>query len=194
MQSFLYVLLDPATSEPRYVGITRHPAKRLRTHLANARRGEVGHKANWLRSLSSPPVMQIQGVYADWQDACTAEVQAIERLRCTARLTNVANGGEGSTMWSPSMREALGEKLRGRKFTEDHKRKIGENVKAAQGWLLRRGTKNKGASSSFVGVYSERRKTQAARWRAQMNGRYLGLYDTEQAASQAVQTYLAGAL
>jgi hypothetical protein len=48
----IYALTDPRYDNVRYVGQTIRPMKtRLREHINAARKGEKGHKGNWIRSL-----------------------------------------------------------------------------------------------------------------------------------------------
>jgi len=58
---YIYALLDPITSEVRYVGQTKNPRKRLLSHISLARTGrERNHKACWIKGLLSKELEPIQ--------------------------------------------------------------------------------------------------------------------------------------
>lgn len=101
----IYVLGDPRNGLVRYVGITTVSiAKRLRCHLADARRGAHNHRANWIRSLLSEgmrPSVNVVAVGAgEWEKA---EQWWIAHLRSLGlNLTNGTIGGGGKLGHIPS--------------------------------------------------------------------------------------------
>lgn len=93
----VYRLLDPTTSDVRYVGRTTDPVKRLREHLR--RRGR-SHRAKWIASLvrtGLAPVMQVIEWVDTNADANARERHWVARLRAEgAALVNATDGGEGT--------------------------------------------------------------------------------------------------
>ena len=60
MLYFVYELIDPRTSEVRYIGITVHPTTRLHQHIQDHK--TAGFKRTWLQELRNAavkPVMRI---------------------------------------------------------------------------------------------------------------------------------------
>lgn len=80
----IYALLDPGTRKPRYVGHSGNPARRLKEHWRR-RDCEPYVQDNpkfsaWLRSLSSPPELQVLEV-VPYEDRFAAEERHTDRLR-----------------------------------------------------------------------------------------------------------------
>lgn len=147
----IYALADPRTDEIRYVGKTSASlTERLRHHLKEAREGVVGHKCNWLRQLMSEGLMPEVGVLEvvrgeGWRDR---EKYWIGCFRDRCNLTNLADGGQGSTGYrlndeqrarqSAALRKpkppGFGAKIAayrtGRKASEETRRKISDIAKA----------------------------------------------------------------
>jgi len=112
----IYALIDPVTSEARYVGKTNQILRiRFTSHLRDRR---PSRKRNWVQSVLSmglePKVEELEilseeATEKDWQES---ERFWISYLRFIgADLTNLTDGGEG---------------IHGLVFTEDHRRKIGD--------------------------------------------------------------------
>ena len=60
MKISIYTLKDPSTNEVRYVGQTNDPKRRLSRHINNSRAfKDKRHISNWIRSLTSVPIMDI---------------------------------------------------------------------------------------------------------------------------------------
>ncbi|TDZ92170.1 GIY-YIG nuclease family protein [Mycobacteroides salmoniphilum] len=95
----IYALCDPTSGEVRYIGKTIDVRARLRSHLWDSRNPkEHTHKARWIRSLKSPPVLEIIETLSDADDWAERECYWIAKYRSEgARLTNLTNGGDG---WS----------------------------------------------------------------------------------------------
>ena len=92
---FIYALVDPQTSEPRYVGKTVDLENRFQGHLKSARQGCL-YVHRWIRSLgSSAPVLHvIERVSVEQLN--DRERHWIALLRADgARLTNLTSGGDG---------------------------------------------------------------------------------------------------
>lgn len=107
----IYALCAPDTGEIRYVGKTVWPLRRrLRSHVAEAAGGASRHRCNWIRSLSSPPVIRPLVVVPD-SFASAMEMRTILHLRRTGhRLVNGTDGGEGAP---------------GRRHTDEAKARVG---------------------------------------------------------------------
>lgn len=96
MIGYIYVIVDPTTFSPRYVGQTvKDPKRRLYEHLKCARRGSEHHVHRWIRSLFDKPLLfvaeRVEKSYLD-----NAERQWIAFLRsCGCDLTNLTDGGRG---------------------------------------------------------------------------------------------------
>lgn len=91
----VYVLCDPTTLAPRYVGKANRPEIRLKEHLKDAESGDT-HKCHWLRKLGSSPVLKILATLTTQAEANLAEIRWMNLLRqWGARLTNGREGGHG---------------------------------------------------------------------------------------------------
>ena len=55
---YIYSLLDPVSGSTRYVGYSDNPARRLREHIGQARRGDQSHKARWLRGQMDTELLE----------------------------------------------------------------------------------------------------------------------------------------
>ena len=102
-------------TEIRYVGrvAEENPDGRLRSHLREANRGGSTHKNNWIRKVlaDGDEVMVItleSGL--TWEESSRREVQYIAHYRELGyKLTNMTNGGEGTTgrILSPESRNKI---------------------------------------------------------------------------------------
>lgn len=100
MTDYIYALHCPLAETVRYVGKTKYPDKRLRSHLSAARRNAYRHHASaWIRKLLAvglAPRMEILETVEDgrsWQDA---ERTWIANASAKGwKLTNSTAGGEG---------------------------------------------------------------------------------------------------
>lgn len=103
----LYVLLDPETYDPRYVGKSSSMFKRPNEkHSA--------YCESWRKSLKEKglkPVVRVIGFYDDHEECVDDEIRWIAKFRKIGfDMTNIMDGGEGVTP--------------GYKQTEEHKAKI----------------------------------------------------------------------
>ena len=103
----IYVLYDPRTpDEIRYVGKTHQkPGRRLKRHVSDGRQGKPSHCARWiaqLLGLGLRPTMTVieTGVDDGWKEAERRWI-AVYRAQ-GAPLTNITDGGEGTSGWTPS--------------------------------------------------------------------------------------------
>lgn len=114
--AYIYALSDPRTNEIRYIGKAENPQYRLTNHLADARRGQRTHKANWFRELLSlglsPDLSYICVTHDDNWGA--VEQEWIDRAKQLGwPLTNLAAGGRGGAAHKGrKMSEATLEKMR----------------------------------------------------------------------------------
>jgi hypothetical protein len=94
---FIYALLDPVSSQVRYIGKSINPKKRLNKHLHYAKNNTKSHKDAWLNGLLKrglqPFIKILQVTTADkWRDV---EKSLIKSHRKTKSLLNMMPGGEG---------------------------------------------------------------------------------------------------
>jgi hypothetical protein len=98
----IYTLSDPADGAIRYVGKTKQKLnRRLRRHIADAlerafdRWADTTHRACWLRSLATAPLMEVVEECEE-VDANDAERFWIVQFRALGfDLTNHTDGGDG---------------------------------------------------------------------------------------------------
>ena len=146
---WIYALVDNRKpDEMRYIGYSTNPQQRLQQHINkwNEEAKRQFHKARWIRKVLSDGG-QIAIVILD---ECT-ESNYQEREQHWIRyyrkaghpLTNMTDGGDGivaltpearerwqQTRSTPEFREMLRKNQKGRKATQETKRKRGESVKA----------------------------------------------------------------
>ncbi len=126
---YIYCLIDPRNNQIRYVGKSKSPEKRYKSHLNEAisNLGINPYKNRWIRKLLSnnlKPILKIIEVIDDdkWEDR---EIYWIELFRSKGfRLTNITSGGRGE--FSPLARKNLKEKILGKPKSEETKRKLSE--------------------------------------------------------------------
>lgn len=98
--AFIYALCEPGTRTVRYIGKSNNLKKRFRQHLKPRGKTYLG---NWLRSLSSPPVLVILhevSVSESWQEEERRYISCARAIGMD--LVNVTDGGEGASGWKPS--------------------------------------------------------------------------------------------
>jgi hypothetical protein len=207
---FLYTLLDPDTYAVRYVGVTtRKPVSRLRQHLSVAKGRKVrAHVYDWIRALSSAPIMRIEGCFKSSVEMYKAEVQRILHYKkLGADLTNLCPGGFGGDSntlkrfrWTPEARQKQAAQSKERWRDPEYRARITEFLRErfeankeyhtnclVAGNKSRTGSKRPGASSSYVGVLKHRATD---KWQAEHNETYLGLYETEEEAKCAIERHV----
>lgn len=109
----IYALVDPCTSEVRYVGWSKDPEVRYRWHLDNAiDHVENTRKACWIRSLVRknryPELKILETGCGDWAAAERWWIK-FYREEVGVRLTNMTDGGEGMSgfTYAPGSRENM---------------------------------------------------------------------------------------
>jgi hypothetical protein len=126
LKIFVYGLTDPRNGLIRYIGKTVNGMKRPRAHgLKLQLDRESTHKANWIRQLQqlglSYGVIVLETVPED--RLSEAEILWIARGRDEGwPLTNLTDGGDGCRA-SEETRSKMSLAKKGKKFTEEHKRK-----------------------------------------------------------------------
>jgi len=83
----VYALYDPRTNEPKYVGASKQPKQRLRTHINGGSNTDVEQWVDELKENDCKPVMQIIDV-APVDELSQRERNAIERLADEWELFN----------------------------------------------------------------------------------------------------------
>lgn len=127
MERLIYGLRDPLTREIRYVGSSRRGLARPRVHAGLARRGERGHKANWIRSLLSAGLSyEIVVLENNPPDLDAAECYwiSVGRAALGLRFTNLCDGGQGVANPSEDSRRTRREKLLGHSVSPETRKKI----------------------------------------------------------------------
>lgn len=124
--SYIYGLVDPRSSEVRYVGYTSGtPEGRLRDHLNCARRGLRAPRCCWIRSLLAeelrPEIVVLERNPLAWEGAESSWIVTLRNLGC--RLMNATPGGEvGSLGGGWRLTEETKAKMRKPKSAETRKR------------------------------------------------------------------------
>lgn len=105
--TFIYMLIDPITGDPRYVGKANVPLKRYKSHLFQSQLKEKNHKNNWLRGLLAkgerPYMMILEEVpRSEWQRSEKKWIAYFRSNPTIPPLTNSTDGGDGAEGWTPS--------------------------------------------------------------------------------------------
>ncbi len=110
---YVYTLCHPATMEVRYVGVTRFPESRQKSHCRPCKT----MKGRWVQSLRAdklkPKLIVIEEVpEAEWQER--EQYWIAEYRRRGARLTNGDEGGLNRLRHSEELKRKISETLIGR--------------------------------------------------------------------------------
>lgn len=97
MKTYIYILIDPETTQVRYVGKANNPKERYRNHK-NRCRDKNTHKRNWINKLRLkglyPEIEIIDNVnLVEWKYWEKFWIQYFKYIGC--KLTNHCIGGEG---------------------------------------------------------------------------------------------------
>lgn len=162
MKFWIYTLIDPVTSQPRYIGWTVCVKRRLQRHLEEARRGE-GHsyRLRWVRSLLrrrlKPELLILEEGFGDWQSAERGWIKLFRHLGYW--LTNTTDGGEGV----PGLRFSLASRKRLARSHRGHKQSTETKLKRATS--LRGKKRNTEASARAAEKNRGQKRNRAARKR-----------------------------
>jgi hypothetical protein len=129
---FIYFLVEKGLLEPRYVGYTVNPTKRLQTHISRALYGgEDTYKARWIRELEyrglEPEMLLVE-------ETTPAQRENRERFWIKLlsglgfRLTNLTEGGDGVLGYKKTP-ESIGKfssKLKGKPKSKAHRTKLSQ--------------------------------------------------------------------
>lgn len=128
MTTFIYALIDPRTSECRYIGKTDRVSQRLGQHIKDTNRA-VTHKINWIKNLASqklrPEVIVLEEIsMSAWQEAEIFWIAYMQALG--SNLTNGNMGGVGGIRPTAATRSKISAASKGRVLSQEHRNKIGE--------------------------------------------------------------------
>ena len=132
----IYGLVDPVTSQIRYVGKTSLPGKtRLLGHLAEARNGSSSRVASWLRTLA-PLLPEFVVLEMTTRDSWREDEQFwMSYFRFAgADLTNTVNGGIGTDSKGP---RGLSNAEKQRRYREKREARIKELEEDMDGAVAR---------------------------------------------------------
>jgi hypothetical protein len=146
MKFFVYELINPETSEVRYIGKTNNTKRRKRQHLSTARTlARVAKCSCWIRSLLAKGIEPELRIITEVESECEAnklEMEFIKRAKeAGVRLTNLTDGGEGQSgrKWEEESKirlrkslELLSKTKRGSKRSPEIGRKISKTKKGVK--------------------------------------------------------------
>src|ERR1051325_6630755 len=121
VRTIIYMLIDPESSQARYVGKTKDAKERLRCHIKDCQRGYIIHRDHWLRSIVSKGLHPIMEELESFDGDCDGEWQEAERfwisyLRSVGcRLVNTESGGDGPHKMSDETKRKLSSLFTGRR-------------------------------------------------------------------------------
>lgn len=145
---FIYALIDPRTDEIRYIGKTQYQTVevRFKQHLKDSARGKDYYVYRWMRILQQdgliPQVCVLESGAGAGVDE--AEKKWISWYRPWGRLTNLTDGGDGSSklFQSEEKRRKISESWKYRVVSEETRRKMsevrrGKVPKRGEAWRLK---------------------------------------------------------
>ena len=131
MGNSIYLLSDPRTDTPRYVGVTKDLNQRMRGHLSN--RKATTHRSNWINiliALGLKPVLTVLEIVPDYQREDAERAWILGFRQSGADLVNATDGGEGMPNPVPEVRAKISAASKGNKkgighrVTAEHRAKI----------------------------------------------------------------------
>lgn len=131
---FIYALIDPVTSQIRYIGKTHNPKYRYSHHVAPSSLRKKSHKTHWISSLIEKGVKPLIRIVAqvDEEKANEMEIETIRRCRAMGiPLTNATDGGEGTPGYTPSFeqRKKHSEMMKGHPVSAETRAKMSASGK-----------------------------------------------------------------
>jgi len=91
---FLYLLKDPETGNPKYVGISNNPERRFKEHLEDI---SVTNKTKWILLLkhhNQIPILEVINESNNVREVLNWEIDYIKQYKDIYNLTNSTAGGE----------------------------------------------------------------------------------------------------
>lgn len=142
MKISIYVLLDPVTGEPRYVGLTRNLPRRISQYRYKAHSSRLDRWVKKLKREGMFPVPRLIETTDDPDRATHVERRWIRRLRRRFDLMNHTDGGEIGFHHSPESVKGCRQKnieywsrhprvvsvATRKKLSEVHKRRVAEGL------------------------------------------------------------------
>ncbi len=147
MTAFIYALIDPRTTEIRYVGKAFDVRHRVACHWHETRRWDTTRKCNWIKQLKrlgiKPEVEVLESFMESdvdaWQEAERWWIAYLRMIGCN--LTNMCSGGVAGNRMSPEaiaklkashkgksvsqeLRDQISRKLTGRKLSLECRAKM----------------------------------------------------------------------
>lgn len=107
MTHYIYALCEPDTGEPRYIGVSVNPVRRLAGHYEAPATKKLG---DWITSLTAPASIKILGESEVREDALREESRLIDAFSRSGRLLNTANVHRSAS--APLEVSGLGEMVR----------------------------------------------------------------------------------
>lgn len=118
----IYVLFEPGTRKPRYVGCARNAVIRRNDHWRQRNSTYRNPVKDWLRSLKEPPELYIlQTVPDEWGIAAEAYWTKLLREIPSVNLLNILDGRE----WREDSRQQIRESMTGKKLSAETRKKLG---------------------------------------------------------------------
>lgn len=144
MKYYIYLLSDPITENPMYIGYTKNPKERYANHLCISKLKSI--KNSWIKSLKNEnlkPIMHIIDESESFYRILELEIFWIEQFKNWGfSLKNGTNGGGGKrensmsenhrSSISKSLKKLYSERdhaLKNRKWDEERKKALSENKK-----------------------------------------------------------------
>lgn len=128
----IYGLIDPRTSQLRYVGKTVLGLQdRLNRHCNESNTEIKNHRVDWIRNLAKaglrPEIIELETVRADWIEAEQFWISYMRFIGC--ELVNATFGGEGAPGIKPTRlaRLRMSRSQLGRKHSAATRKKISES-------------------------------------------------------------------
>jgi hypothetical protein len=135
LKVYIYALKHPETQEIRYVGLTRHPARRLRNEVSCP---HTKHLKNWIYSITSKGLKPQMEILEETEEgpACDSERRWIKELRARGcRLINFTQGGENGFLFTEEAKLRLKGRGKGKKrgpLSAEHRKHISESLKGRE--------------------------------------------------------------
>lgn len=143
---YIYALIDPITQFIRYIGKTNNLKRRYTKHLTTSKTSKI-HSSLWIKSLlnkNEKPIMKLIEIVNtnNWQER---EIYWIKYYRTQFDLTNITEGGEGSTTYG----------FKGRKHTQES---IDKMILARTGVSINQNDNNGNRRKAIINYCNQNKK------------------------------------